>query len=217
MGNVGVQQTDPEPLRSELGPGAAEIAEVVPEIRAKIPGLGMPPELEPEQARFRLFDSITTFLKNAARSQPLMLVLDDLHWADLSSLLLLEFLARELAQTQPAHLLVVGCYRDVELSRQHPLSETLAQLSRTTGGGGGGGFQRVVLRGLGQDDTAQFIEASTGIAPTTGLVENIFSHTEGNPFFMSEVISLLSESGDLTSNGIGTAEGLRIPEGGSGR
>ena len=101
-----------------------------------------PPSLEPEQARFRLFDSITTFLKNAARSQPILLVLDDLHWADRSSLPLMEFLAKEIGVSR---LLVVGCYRDVEISRKHPLSETLAQLARESAGVG---FQRHLLRGL---------------------------------------------------------------------
>jgi len=204
-----VQQSVPDQLRLEMGPGAADIAEIVPEIRAKLTGLESPPELEPEQARFRLFDSITTFLKNAAQSQPLMLVLDDLHWADKPSLLLLQFLARELAPAQSGRLLVVGTYRDVELSRQHPLSETLAQLSRSAGGG----FQRVLLRGLDQEDAAQLIQASAGIEPTTVLVEALYTHTEGNPFFMTEVIRLLSESGELTAEHIGTPQGLRIPEG----
>ena len=66
-------------------------------------------------------------MKNAASDQPLLLILDDLQWADKPSLLLLEFLARQMVESR---LLVVGTYRDMELSRQHPLSETLAQLSR---------------------------------------------------------------------------------------
>ncbi len=100
-----------------MGLGAADIAEIVPEIRHKLTDLEMSPSLAPEQARFRLFDSITTFWKNVAQSQPLMLVLDDLHWADKSSLLLLEFLAREI---ESSPLLVLGTYRDVEVSRRHP-------------------------------------------------------------------------------------------------
>ncbi len=102
-----VQQASAEQLRAEMGAGAADIAEILPEIRFKLPDLEAPPALEPESARFRLFDSITTFLKNASQSQPLMLVLDDLHWADRSSLRLLEFIARELGASR---LLVVGCY-----------------------------------------------------------------------------------------------------------
>ncbi len=117
-----VNQSEPEQLRSELGSGASDVSGIVPEIRAKLPNLEPVPSLEPEQARFRLFDSIATFLSRASETQPLVLVIDDLNWADRSSLLLLEFLARGLGE---ARILVVGCYRDVELSRQHPLSETL--------------------------------------------------------------------------------------------
>ncbi len=91
-----VQQTAPEQLAAEMGPGAAAIAEIVGEVRGQISGLDTPPDLEPEGARFRLFDAITTFFKKAAQRQPIMLVLDDLHWADRSSLLLLEFVAREI-------------------------------------------------------------------------------------------------------------------------
>ena len=72
-----------------MGHGAATIAEIIPGLRDKLTGLETPPALDPEQARFHLFDSITSFLRNASRDQPLMLVLDDLHWADRSSLLLL--------------------------------------------------------------------------------------------------------------------------------
>ena len=134
---------DPEQLRSEMGAGAADIAEVVSDVREQLPGLDVPPQLEPEQARFRLFDSITAFLKSAGQRKPLVLVLDDLHWADHPSLLLLEFVARELAS---ARVLIIGTYRDMELSRQHPLSATLGELTRERL------FQRVLLRGLDQEE-----------------------------------------------------------------
>ena len=199
-----VQQCDVGQLRSEMSQGAANIADVIPEIHNKLTDLKPPPALEPEAARFRLFDSITTFLKSAAQSQPLMLVLDDLHWADRSSLLLLEFLARELRESR---ILLIGCYRDTELSRQHTLAETLAQLSREPV------FRRQVLRGLGQDELGQLIEATTGVKLSQEVTDTLYAHTEGNPFFMTEVIRLLSESGELTSEYIGTPEGLRIPEG----
>jgi tetratricopeptide (TPR) repeat protein len=199
-----VQQRDPEQLKAEMGPGAADIAEVMSEVRDKLPGLEPPPALPPEQARFRLFDSITTFLKNAAQSQPLMLVLDDLHWSDKPSLLLLQFLARQLTES---HLLVVGCYRDLELSRQHPLSEALAQLSRLPV------FQRELLLGISQEDTGQFIEMTAGIRPSPQLVETIHAYTEGNPFFLKEMTRLLSERGELRAAEIGGPEGIRVPQG----
>ncbi len=184
-----LEACDAETLRAEMGPGAADIAEVVSEVRDKLLHLQPPPALEPEQARFRLFDSIATFVKNAAKRQPLLLVLEDLHWADKPSLLLLEFVARELAGSR---LLVLGTYRDVELSRRHPLSETLGGLARERL------FQRVLLRGLGRDDVDQFIEATTSTRPPPGLLEAVYTQTEGNPFFMVQVIRLLEQEGGIS-------------------
>ena len=89
-----INEQDPDQLSSAMGPGAAHIAELIPSLREKLPDLTDPPALEPEPARFRLFDSVTNFLKNASQTQPLVIVLDDLHWGDRASLLLLEFLAR---------------------------------------------------------------------------------------------------------------------------
>ena len=188
-----VQAQDPEQLRSVLGPGATDIADIIPDVREKLRDLEPSPALEPEEARFRLFDSITTFLKRASVARPLMLVLDDLHWADKPSLLLLQFLAKQMAASR---LLVVGCYRDMELSRQHPLSESLAQLAREPV------FRRQVLRGLTQKDTGGFFESATGISPSDQMVSTIYERTEGNPFFMSEIIRLLSDRGELTAREI---------------
>ena len=197
-----VQQASAEQLISEIGRGAAVIADVVPEIHDKITDLKASPALQPEAARFRLFNSISTFLKNVSQSQPLMLVLGDLHWADQSSLRLLEFLARELGDSR---FLLVGCYRDTELSRQHTLADTLARLSREPG------FSRQVLRGLGQDELGQLIEATTGVQLSQELTGTLYAHTEGNPFFMTEVIRLLSESGELTGGGTCIPGRMRIP------
>jgi len=209
-----VMDVDPEQLRSDMSAGAADIGQVVSDVRDRLPGLETPPQLEPEQARFRLFDSITAFLKSAGRRQPLVLVLDDLHWADHPSLLLLEFVARELSN---ARLLIIGTYRDMELSRQHPLSKSLGELTRSAAGG----FQRVLLRGLSQEDVGRFIELASGITPPSGMVEAVHRQTEGNPLFVTEVVRLLVQEGELTqdpSTGSGRAEGrdswsVRIPEG----
>ncbi len=198
-----VQQASEEQLIAEMGNGAAAIAEIVPNLRGKLPDLETPQVLEPDAARFRLFDFISSFLKNVAQSHPLMLVLDHLHWADRASLSLLEFIARELGESR---VLLVGCYRDTDLSRQHPLAETLAQLSREPV------FQRQVLRGLDQDELGQFAEATTGVQLSQEMTDTLHAQTEGNPFFMTEVIRLLSESGELTGQ-VSTREHLRIPEG----
>jgi tetratricopeptide (TPR) repeat protein len=215
-----VREHEDTELRSQMGSGAADIAEVVSDVRERLPDLKPPPALEPEAARFRLFDSISAFLKSASRQQPLVLVLDDLHWADKPSLLLLQFVARELGN---GRVLLLGAYRDVELSRQHPLAETLGELTRERL------FQRVLLRGLSQEDVGRFIELVAGITPLAGLVEAVYRQTEGNPLFVTEVVRLLVQEGGLTpgpsplawrgvaptSRGRGEADSwsVRIPEG----
>src|SRR5262249_54817944 len=79
-----VHQRDPRALLSELGSAASDIAQIVSEVRERLPGLPAPPPMRPEEARFRLFDGITAFVRNASGNQALVLVLDDLHWADKS-------------------------------------------------------------------------------------------------------------------------------------
>jgi class 3 adenylate cyclase len=179
---------DPDDLRSELGSGASVIAQVVPEVGARVVGLEAPPAMEPEQARFRLFDSITAFLKNAAQRQPLLLVLDDLHWADEPSLLLLRYLASEMTV---ARIVVVATYRDVELGRHHPLAATLAELARQAV------TSRIPLHGLGREDVDRYLEITAGHAPAPGLTDAVYEETEGNPFFLAEVVRLLAADGRL--------------------
>ncbi|HEX5302276.1 MAG TPA: AAA family ATPase [Streptosporangiaceae bacterium] len=115
-----------EELRSHLGAGAPIVAQIVAEVAEILPDVGPPPPMAAEGGRFRLFDAVATFLRNVATGQPLMLVLDDLHAADGSSVLLLRFVARELGD---ARVLVLGAYRDIEVDRGHPLAAALAELS----------------------------------------------------------------------------------------
>jgi tetratricopeptide (TPR) repeat protein len=193
-------------VQQEMGGGAADIAEIVSEVRERFPDLDPPLQLEPEQSRFRLFDSITAFLKSSSRHQPMVLVLEDLHWADRPSLLLLEFLARELTGSR---LLVIGTYRDVEVNRRHPLSQTLGELTRERL------FQRVLLRGLSPEDVGRFIELASGLAPPSGLVETVYRQTEGNPLFVTEVVRLLVQEGELSAARARQRDSwtVRIPEG----
>jgi len=195
---------EPQTLMSEMGPGAADIAEIVSEVRERLPGLPTPPKLAPEEARFRLFDSITTFLRNASQRQPLVLVLDDLHWADKPTLLLLEFLVNELEGTR---ILVLGTYRDVDISRQHPLEQTLAVLARSQTG------DRVLLRGLTDEDVGRFLELTSGRTPPGALVDAVFRETEGNPFFVHEVVRLLQSDGRLDQPEDVTSWSVEIPQG----
>ena len=176
-----------------MGPGVAEIAEIVPELKGRFPDLGSPPPLEPEEARFRLFDSVTTFLQTASQRQPIVVILDDLHWADRSSLLLLEFVAREVAS---AHLLLIGSYRDSEVSRRHPLADTLGRLVRAPA------FQRIVLAGLSLPHVAQLLQHDSGVTASFSVVEAVHKRTEGNPLFVTQVAQLLAHAGGAWSGDI---------------
>jgi eukaryotic-like serine/threonine-protein kinase len=183
--------------------GAAAIAEIVPEIRGRMEVLEAPPPLEPAQARFRLFESVTTFLKNASRAKPLLLILDDLHWADAPSLLLLVFLAREF---RSARMLVVGTFRDIGLARHHPLARALGDLAQQ------GAADRIQLGGLSEADVARFMETSTGTTPSPSLVKAVYAQTEGNPFFVSETIKLLISEGKLRGKGETGTSAVLVPQ-----
>ena len=118
--------TDDE-LIAAVGPGGAELCRLLPELAARLPDTPAPPELDPEQARFRLFDALASFLWRAAASRPLMIVLDDLHWADESSMRLLTFVAAQLANHP---IMVTGTYRDTEVAGDHPLVPLMHDASR---------------------------------------------------------------------------------------
>jgi DNA-binding NarL/FixJ family response regulator len=166
-----------------LGAGAADVAQLVPEIGERLPDLPVLPVLAPEQARFRAFDHLAAFLRRAAAAQPLVLIFDDLHWADPPSLLLLEFVAHEVLD---APLVILGTYRDVEVGRQHPLVRTLAEVVRA------GQSQRVTLRGLSERDVGRLVAAAGGVTPTAELIAAVYEETAGNPFFVHEVARLLA-------------------------
>ena len=185
-----IESADPGRLSSQMGSGGAAIAEILPELREKLPDLGQPATAEPEQARFRLFDSLATFLKNAAQSQPLLFVVDDLHWADSASLLMLEFFVREIAASS---VLVLGTYRDVEVTGSHPLSQTLGNLVRERH------YRRVQLDGLTQQEVGEFVESSKGVSLTDDILETIHSRTDGNPLFVNEVVELIDPD-QMTEN-----------------
>jgi DNA-binding CsgD family transcriptional regulator len=203
-GYVQVQAGDPASLRHDLGAGAADIAQLVPAVHDCIPGLPTPPPLDPEAARFRLFDSLAGFLRAAAARRPLLLVLDDLHWADVPSLALLRFMSRELEGAGP---LVVGSYRHTEVDHGHPLLAAVADLSR-------GQHRWLLLGGLSQRDVADFVALVAGTAPSAELVAEVYRQTDGNPFFVTEVVRLLASQGrlDPAARGAAVLEG-GLPEG----
>ena len=180
-----VLDRDAAALRQELGAGAPDVARIVPELRDRLQVEPSPPTT-PEEDRFRLFQAVVAFLRNAAAEVPLCLVLEDLHDADKGTLELLTHLTRHLAA---AHLLVVGTYRDVEVDRAHPLSGALAELRR------GAAFTRVPLRGLSPDEVRRMLAAIAGEEPAWSLAEAVYRQTEGNPLFIQEVFPLPGRGG----------------------
>ncbi len=210
-----VRTTDPEIVRSELGSGASDIAQIVSEV-ASSDGVDAPEpqSLDVEQARFRLFDSVTGFLINAARRTPVVIVLDDLHVADAPSLLLLRFLSAEIAN---ARLLVLGTYRDTDLAPDHPLHETEAAVRRDRG------YARIALHGLTEGHVKALVEEAAHqtleMPDELALVKAVYAQSEGNPYFTQEIIRHLVESGTIYQEGdrwISDAkriEDLGIPQG----
>ena len=187
------QRTESDVLLSHMGIGAADIAEIVPELKSRFSELGSLPPLDPEQARFRLFDSVMTFLQAGSQRQPIVLVLENLHWADRSSLLLLEFVAREI---ESAHLLLIGSYRDVEVSKRHPLSETLGRLVREPA------CHRLELSGLNRVQVEQLLKTASGVTSSSHVVETVYKRTAGNPFFVTQIAQLIAQEGGEWSGDI---------------
>jgi DNA-binding CsgD family transcriptional regulator/tetratricopeptide (TPR) repeat protein len=135
--------------------------------------------------RYQLFDAVRTLLRRASSRTPLVLILDDLHQADAGSLLLLEFVARELSD---GRLLIVCTYRIDEVSKR--LLETMGELARV-------GLQKVVLTGLGLTETGQLLTHVSGRSCSDDLVDQVHARTSGNPFFVTEIAHLHSSDRDV--------------------
>ena len=177
----------PLALREALGDVAPEIARIAPALRRLFPDIPQPVELPPELARRYLWNSFHQFVARGAQTQPLLLVLEDLHWADESTLLLTAYLAPLLPEMP---VLIVGTYRD-EIDTSHPLSRVISQLARRRL------IDRIRLRRLSFGGVRAMVQALAGQPPPEELVRVIDSETEGNPFFVEELYLHLAESGVL--------------------
>jgi tetratricopeptide (TPR) repeat protein len=184
-----------------LGAGS-ELVRLFPELPSILgQQLEQPTPATDASAQFLMFDAYANFLRTASADSPIVVVLDDLHWADRPTLLLLQHLAQEVHN---ARLLLVGTYRDTELARTHPLSETVAELNRE------GGFDRIVLRGLAEPETRAYLATTIGREPSAELVTRIHDETEGNPFFLAEVVNLMTEEGSLEADSVSD---VALPDG----
>ena len=199
-------------FRTALGVAAPEIARLVPELRQQFTDIPPPVDLTPEQQRHFLFSNFLGFVERCTRVSPAVLLIDDLPWADESTLLLLQHLAQRIAE-MPA--LIVGTYRDVDLDVARPFAELLETLTRQRLA------QRMPLDRLTEAGAGQMLEALSGQTPPASLTAVVYAETEGNPFFTEEVFHHLSEEGrlfdeqgdwltDLRVDDLAVPEGVRL-------
>lgn len=183
-----------------------EVASLLPEMRGRLPTLPVRERPSPESERYRLFEGISDFLLRVAGFSQwpgLLLCLDDLHWADKSTLLLFHHLARKLPG---APLLVVGAYRTTELDATHPLSDVLAELSRERL------CQRLPLDSLSREEAVTLIARAGGVTPSPEVCEAIYRETDGNPFFLEEIVRHFQAEGRDLADPRPDVAGWGVPE-----
>lgn len=188
------------PAVREYGP---ELVGFIPELRRRAPELTPASPSEPESQRYRLFEAFVGLLTSIADRAPILLVLDDLHWADRSTLLLLRHLARA---RQPARLLILVAYR-TEMA-EPGLLEALADLKR----------ERLVTElevgGLSESETADLVHRRTAEAPSHAFARALSAATEGNPFYIEELVRNLTSAGVRAGTATATeVDRLALPEG----
>jgi tetratricopeptide (TPR) repeat protein len=172
-------------LRNELGPGAPDVARIMPEVGKRLK-VQLRPKQNPEEEKYRLMQAVSDFLGNAAEVKPLALILEDLHDADQGTLGILTQVSRNLGNKR---LLLIGTYRNIEVDRSDPLSSSLAELRRLPH------FSRVILRGLNAEEVRRMLAGIAGEQVPGGLTEVVHRQTEGNPLFVQEVVRYLAEEG----------------------
>jgi DNA-binding SARP family transcriptional activator len=163
----------------------AELARLIPELRRRAPELPLPSPVEPETDRYRLFEAVVGVLSSISARAPILLVLDDLQWADRPTLLLLRHLARA---SDPARLLILGAYRATEATAES-FGDALAELRRERL------ISEIAVGGLNELETAELVRVWTGEAPSHAFAHALQSETEGNPLFIEEIVRHLAEAG----------------------
>ncbi|HWW83786.1 MAG TPA: AAA family ATPase, partial [Vicinamibacterales bacterium] len=176
-----------EDYRRQIGPNAAEIAQIAPSLRRVFPDIPQPLELPPAQQRHYLFQSFSEALARAAQTRANMYLLEDLHWADESTLALLIHLANRIAQLP---VVIVATYRGGYSDHNPALVRTLEELIRM-------GVRPHKLGGLSQDAVGQMLHALSQRKAPERLVSLIFEESQGYPFFVEEVYRHLCEDGKV--------------------
>jgi DNA-binding SARP family transcriptional activator len=183
------EQAERGELSAVIGRDAPELARLLPELRGLLPGVAAEPSDESDQARFRLFESVTAFLRRSAHRQPAVIVIEDIQGADEASLRLLEFAARTVLESP---VLLLATCRD-EGHRSAALSQAVADLVR---------IPEVVslsLAPLTPDEVRELVEAATGGSCSPEVASTVHRQSGGNVFFVTELVRLMAKSGDGAS------------------
>ena len=194
-----VREADLPTLERQLGDAGPALAQLLPELRQRLPTMPEAPELDPVGARFMLFDAVAGLLRRASEQKPTVLVLDDLHAADAPSLLLLRYLARELGA---GRVLVIAAYRDVDPVPSEILATTLAELAREPV------TRRLALSGLSASEVESYVDHTAAAVSSPELVTELHRETEGNPLFVGEIVRLLAAEGNGADGVAGARLGL---------
>src|SRR5271166_1244635 len=188
-----VAHADEHLLRAHVESHGGELSRLVPALRDRLVQLPDPQSTDAETVRYLLYQAVVGLLAEVSSTHPVVVLLDDLQWADKPSLQLLRHLV---ASAVPMRLMVVGTYRELELSGSHPLTETLVALQRERG------INDIALAGLDIAEVLAFIEA-TGHSigdERVRLARALHDETDGNPFFVGEMLRHLTETGAIARN-----------------
>jgi class 3 adenylate cyclase/tetratricopeptide (TPR) repeat protein len=196
-----VRNGEPGQVRSDIVRSGTLLTRLAPDIALRFADLPEPVRAEPGTERYLMFEAVNGMLSELAKRAPLLVLIDDLHWADSPTIALLNHLART---PDPAPVLIFGTYRADEVDSEHPLSAALADLRRERL------VDEVELAGLDEADVGELI-ATCDLASEPEFVHSVLLETAGNPFYIREICSHVGELGG--AGGAFTLETLGIPEG----
>src|SRR5829696_2091559 len=182
------EEKSDDKLRESLGDAAIQIAKLAPEIETRLDSFPERQAVGAHEERLLFFDAVAQVFSHIARRQSLLFYADDLHWADRGTLWLLGHLLRQLRNER---VLILGAYRETELDRTHPLAKSLVDWNRERL------ITRIALRRFNESETSDQLSALLGENVSGEFAVAVHRETEGNPFFVEEVLKALIEKGSV--------------------
>jgi DNA-binding SARP family transcriptional activator len=193
-----MRSSTPEQITLLLGSHVSDLAKIVPEIRTKLPDVPCPEQGESAIERYNLYSAVAHTFRVLATERPLVIVLDDVQWADVATFQLLSYLISRAyypsPDLSPAPFYIL-LYRANEIHEQHPLRELLSTFSRLSK------LQEIHLKRLDEKAVWQLVTSSTGSLPSSVAIDQIYKHTEGNPFFVGQLLLSLIQEGRIEKSG----------------